>query len=447
MPITPVATTDTFRTWLQATNTVIDFLNTKVVADAIVAYGVFTIGANANTSLAVSNNFFVNTSLILVKANTTLAANVVVTSNANVFNMAAGSFIIQPINGTVVNSAITVNSTALFLGAITTNAAVTVNGAFTVNGASITNAITANGLILARQTAYTGANSVLAPANLTDPQYNDYGPAGLSDAQVLNLTPALDVVLTGIQAPTTVGVTGARILYVQNLATGFKLTFVNANTSSAANNRFATPQGLSVDVPPGGAVTMIWTTTNRQWRVLVPNILPNDLSLTGNLVVGGTLTVTNTAIFNSNSDFASNTFFIDNANKRVGVRTNAPTVAFHVATGNALFQNVVAAGIVTLSANLVSSANSYLSNNALTLTAPDLNAVFGNTINVNSSSQSYVRSLLTTSLSSNGTSTFGNVSMSGNVSASANVSLTAVTKVSGASGRLVIPVGTGLWAT
>lgn len=438
LPFSILATTDTFRTWFNLTNNVVSILNGSTVADNTTAYGVFTIGANANTSLSVAGLLTVNSTLILTKGNTTLAANVSVSSNANVFNLAAGTFLIQPLNGTIVNSALTINATTLVLSPLTTNAAVTVNGTLTLTGAgNLVGNITSTGVIQTWQVAYAGANAIVA-ANLANPEYDDYAPTGVDGAQLLNLTPGIDTVITGIQAPTTLGTTGARILYIQNLSTSFKITLPSANTSSSANNRFKTNGDNSIIVLPGTALGVIWTTGNKEWRPLIGNITTPDLSLTGNLSVGGTLTVTGVSTFNSNANFGT-TLIVDQTNGRVGVDIT-PTVPFHV-SGNSLFGNLVIQGAVALSANLTSTANSYLSNSTLQLVANNLNATFGNTITANSSSQSYIRSLLVTTLVSNSSATLANVSITGNTTDSG------VYKMSGSTARFVLPVGVNFYAT
>jgi len=418
-PLPNTATTDTFRTWYENTNLAIAFLNGSVVGDNTVAYGVFVIGANANTSLAVSNNFFVNTSLITLRANAVIAANLTINSSANVVTFAPGALLIQPINGTIVNSAITLNSTALFQGAVSVNSTFTANGTATVNGAvNITGVTTANGVVFARQVAFTSANSVLAPAALSDPQYNDLTYAGLPDAQVLQLSPSINTVVTGIAAPTNLGATGARILYVQNIGTTYTVSLPSANGSSAANNQFKTPTDQSVDILPGGAVALLWTTTNRQWRPLaILGASQSDLSLTGNLAVSGTLTVAGNTTLSGNVAVANGSvtvFAVDRANQRVGVGTDTPTVRFHVIGGNTILQNTSIAGVAGISGVLTTTANVSLASAALVLRADTLNAVFGNTINVDSVTQSYVRSLLVTSLSGNGTASFANVIAAGN---------------------------------
>jgi hypothetical protein len=299
-PLTLIATTDTFRTWFQLTDNIVSLLNTSALVDNVVAFGVFTIGANANTSLAVSNGFFVNTSLILTKTPATLAANVTISANANVFNIASNNVIIQPLQGTTFNSNVVVNSTASFLGPITANSSLSVNGAFSLTGTSTHNgaATFSGGGTAVQQLTFVGNASVVANT-MNNPQYNDFNPTGLSGGMILNLTPGIDTVVTGITAPTTVTANGAQVLYLQNLSSTFKITLVSANTSSGANNRFKLPGDLPFDILPGSAATLIWSWSNKEWRTLSTAALVGPQTF-ANVTVNGTLTVVSTTTLQAN---------------------------------------------------------------------------------------------------------------------------------------------------
>src|SRR3954469_20100164 len=123
MALPLLLTTNTFRDWFNQYNNVVSTLNGTTLAAGIVANGAFTV----NGSLLVQNTFFANASVVQLLGNTTIAANTTATANCNVFNFACGSLLIQPINGTVVNTAITVNAFATFLGQCSFFANVTFN--------------------------------------------------------------------------------------------------------------------------------------------------------------------------------------------------------------------------------------------------------------------------------------------------------------------------------
>lgn len=369
-PLSSLSTTSTFRQWYEGHNAIVTLLNNNALVDNTAAYGVFVIAPAANTSLSVSNTFLVNTSLILARANTTLAANVAVTANANVFTIAAGTLIIQPVNGTTVNSALTVNAVTDFRANVAANASLTVANTLVVTGNTTVNtdAQFNAGAINARQMLYVQTGS-MAANTLADPSYNDFAPTGLANCQILNLTPNIDATLTGLSAPSIAA--GARVLYVQNLSSTYKITLKSANTSSAANNRFKTPNDADFDIQPGAAATLIWTFTNKEWRILSGSMGGGATTL-GNTTINGTLTVSGNSTFNANATFSSN----------------------------------VAVSRLTASVQLT-----------------------------------------TANLTVSHTATIANAVVSGNSSFSANVSMTQVMRMSGASARFILPVGTNMYAT
>jgi hypothetical protein len=441
LPLAQLATTDTFRKWFQLTNNLVSLLNASVVADNTVANGIFTL--STNSSFNVANVFTVNSSLISHSSNTTFASNVVVSSNALTFNMSAAKFIMQSPNGTFVNnSLLTVNANAIFLGDITVNASINIAGTLTIAGnVVITSGEIITGPINARQILFTQANTMLVPATINTPQVNDFGPAGIDECTILNLQTNVDTVLTGLSAPANVPVGGA-IKYVQNIGTANKITLVSANNSSLSDSRFKMPNDAPVDILPGGSIMLIWTSSNRNWRVAGggPGSSILNLSVTGNTTLNGALTVANGSQFNGNAQFGNVAFFVDVVNNRVGVKTNSPTTDFQV-NGNTILGLTTINGGLTLSANVTGTSNASLSNAALVLDATNKNATFGNTLNANTSSQSFVRNLKANTFLSDGGATLANVSITGNTTQQG------VFIHSGAAARLVLPVGTNLWAT
>lgn len=504
MSIALLNTTDTFRTWFNKTNEIVGQLNAGVVSAGATVYGAFTLGAAANTSLLVSNNFLVNSSLILATGNTTLAANVLISSNALVMTIAANTLVLQPAGGTLVNTPLTVNANAI-LASVTANGTWALTGDETITGnVTITGGLTANGVLNARQVLFNTANAMLAPAALSNPQYDDYNPAGLTEAQILNLTPNIDTAITGIAAPSNV-TTGGRVLYLQNVSGTYKITLPSANTSSGVNNRFKMPNDAPVEILPGGLVVLLYTTAVHQWRVISASAASGQGFNAGNTAITGWLTVSSTAALAGNTTVGGNVVTIDTVAKRVGINTPTPLHDFHV-TGNSYFGVSIFSGGVTHNALLTAQANVALANSALTMDAGTLNAVFANGITANAATQSYIRSLrsasfqcdgagsfanlsatgttalagtsvsanlvvsgttLTSNLTANGIITTANLSVTGTLSvsavsangsssfvaasinAAAVATMTANNKVtvSGTNGRLVIPVGTNYWAT
>lgn len=365
LPLSSLATTDTFRTWFQLTDNIVSLLNTSVVGANVVVYGVFTIGANSNTSFSVSNNFLSNSSGILFTGNTTIAANLSITSNANAVIISANNLTISPLNGTLFGSNVVVNASASFLGPVTANASFSVNGATSVTGTLtlVGNLAQSNGGLSIQQLSFLGNNSVCANT-LNNPEYDNFNPTGLSGCQILNLTPNINTVITGLQQPPNITGNGAQVLYIQNLSTTFTITIPSANTNSSVGNRFKLPTDETFILYPGQAMFVIWSFTNQEWRPFsgIPPVGPQTFA---NTTINGTLLV----------------------------------------TGNVTFQSNVSAANVT-------SNGTITANNLIVLTSASLT----------------------------------NTTISGNTSLGANTTYSAKLQYSGASARLVIPVGTNLWA-
>ena len=301
--ISLLLTTNTFRDWFNTTNDIINALNANTLVAGIVANGAFTV----NGSLSVVNTFFANASVVQVYGNTTFAANTSANSSCNVWNFACGSLLIQPLNGTIVNTAITVNALSTFLQGVTINANVAIAATFSLTGNSyFDGTISANGgPIIAQQVVYGSAGSMIA-AILTSPEYDNYAPAGGQGAMVWNLTPNINVTLTGIAAPTEF-VTGAQLLYIQNLSNTYTISFASANNNSSSGNQFETPGNTTAMLAPGAVIALIWTSASNQWS-LVTIPLPETfaaLNVSGNGIFGAinvstTLQVTgNTALGNT----------------------------------------------------------------------------------------------------------------------------------------------------
>lgn len=434
MPIDNLLQSQTFRAWFQKTNELVDALNGSVLTAGSVANGAFV----ANGSLQVVNTFFANSTVVELRGNTAIKANTVVT--ANVWNFAGNTVIIQPINGTVVNSAIQFNATApvTFLGVVSANANITVTADYTQTGNALFNGTLSSnaGPIIARQVLFASANAILAPAVLVSPQYDDFAPTAFQDCEVLNLTPSLDVVITGLAAPGFT--TGARILYIQNIGVGgFNITLASANTSSGVNNRFKFPNDTSAVIPPGGAVPLIWSTTNKEWRALAPSTqtfasltVAGVANLAGNVVVGGWLNVVHQLVVQGNSAVTGN--LTQTGNATFGGFANV-TTTLQVGGLSTLTGNVTFGGFANVTTTLQVGGNAILSGwanvagaiNVAGNTTATGNATFGGFANVLSTFQVSGNSVF------NGTRLFAN----GQV------------RCDTTNGRLVLPVGAGLWAT
>lgn len=390
MSISAIVTTNTFRDWFNKTNEIINALNSGTLVDGVVANGSFTV----NGSILVVNTFSANSTLVWARGNTKFSANVTATANCNVWNFACGTLLIQPEDGTFVNTDITVNAFATFLFDTTfgANVFITADQSELTGNLLLTGTMTANGPLLAQHIAYAAPGALVVPANLTNPQYDDYQPTSGDVAQVWNLTPTIDTVLTGLAAPTEFA-TGSRVLYIQNLSATYKISLASANTSSQVNNRFKTPGDAITDINPGGIVELVYSTTNHQWRVISSgSTVFASMNVTGNTVMTGTLNVAGNTTFTGQFVNISGTLQV---------------------TGNSQLGNTNVTGWLNVSSSLTVAGNSQLTGNCTHTGAVVVN---------------------------------GNTTLNANTTLAANTSVTAKITLSGA-GRLVIPVGSNLWAT
>jgi len=443
MAINDLLVTQTFRDWFNKTNEIIDFLNSQVVGNGTIANGNFVV----NGSLQVINTFLANSTIVQVSGNTTLAANTTVTGNCNVWNFACGSLLIQPLNGTTVNSGMlwTAAAPATFLGFLTANANVTITADISANGNTLLNGtLTSNaGPAIVRQVLMASSNAMCQPAGIGSPELDDYAPTGLNESSILNLTPNIDVTVTGIVAPTNFSV-GGRVLYIQNLGTSFNVTLASANLNSQAANRFKFPNDVAVVITPGAALAVIWTSNNQQWRALapqstqVPNLTVSGLTnLQGNVIVGGWLNVVHQLVVQGNSAVTGNLTQTGNATFSGYINTagTLQVAGNSSQTGNATFggyiniaSSIQAAGVIVGAAGLnISGAPSVFSANLAVsgVAALSNTQIAGSWANLQSNTTIGANAIL------NGTKTFANGQL----------------RCDTTNGRLVLPVGSNLWAT
>jgi hypothetical protein len=110
---------------------------------------------------------------------------------------------------------------------------------------------------------YGGAEFIEGVQNdsLTGAVHNDYA-LPTAHTRILRVTgPGIpEAELTGI-VPTAVN---QRITIINVGANDVRLD--HQNTGSAAANRFINPSGADTDIPPDGAVTLWYDSTNSRWR-------------------------------------------------------------------------------------------------------------------------------------------------------------------------------------
>lgn len=112
--------------------------------------------------------------------------------------------------------------------------------------------------------SYTGQLSPTALSGNT----NDWNPTGLQSAIVIRVSASAAFNLTGLTAP-TLSATG-RLVVLENVGT-FNITLTSQDALSAAANRFAIAQ--AVTLAPNQTVSFTYDTTTSNWRSASPNLI------------------------------------------------------------------------------------------------------------------------------------------------------------------------------
>ena len=460
--VNTLATSDTFRSWLARTNTVIDLINSNTVVVGGAAIGAFTIGNTTDTtsSLTIAGGKSVaNLSGLFLTGNTTAGANVTVNSSSLLFTISSNATLLQSVGGTFVNaSALTVNSTATVYGAIVGNStlALAQTASFSQN-VSVANNLVASNTVYSRALLFSETGAVVSDT-LSSSSYNNYTVSGLADAAVLHANPNVqDISITGLTAPTNLS-TGAKVFYVQNLSATYKITLKDESASSTAANRFTNPGAADVDILPNSSIPLIYSTATARWRVLASSgTSVTTLTVAGYVNARSTLQVAGVSTLSANLAVDTNVLIVDATNNRVGINTLSPTVALDV-TGNVAFSTVLSIGGAAnaLSTLGVTGAANLLSTLGVTGAANVL-STFGATGAAN------LLSTLGVTGAANVLSTFGatgaanllsTLGVTGATTLSSTLLVTGVATINNRmnfdgtnNGRLVLPVGTNKWAT
>jgi len=165
LPLTTLATTNTFRDWLTRTNNIIDILNSSVLASTEVGgapIGKFTIGSGVDTTSSLTiagGKFFANATGITLQGTSIFGANLTVNSTAS--NTVIGSGQTHLVSSrTVVNGVnLYSNATSTFNGAVvlTTTTPLTVGGIGTFS--NLVN-FTGNSIVVSGNTSI-GGNTII----------------------------------------------------------------------------------------------------------------------------------------------------------------------------------------------------------------------------------------------------------------------------------------------
>ena len=280
--VTALATSDTFRTWLTATNTAIDLLNSNTVIAGVNASGTFVIANGVSDTAtylqfnhAVGGTTLANSLGLFLSGNTTSSGmNFKIEEASNVFTVASNTAILQSPGGTTINSALVASKTLLVTGALTGSNTFALTGEATFSSnVSVANNLVASNTVYAKAVLFSETGAVVSDV-VSTASTDDYTATGLADASVLRINPdTRNIELTGLTAPTNLttlasGGNGAKLLHLQNSGGTYKITLKHADTGSTELNRFVGVTDADVSIPAGGAVTLLYTVAESRWRVL-----------------------------------------------------------------------------------------------------------------------------------------------------------------------------------
>ena len=276
--VTPLTESDTFRTWLTRTNTAIDLLNSNTVIAGVNATGTFVVAngtSDTTTTLtihhATGGQTLANSTGLFISGNTTFSGlNFTANASSNVFTVSSNTTLLESLGGTTINSALVASKTLAVTGNTTLSANLYVTGAATFSAnVSVANSFTVSNTVYAKAVLFSETDAVVsAVLSGAGAPVDDYSVTGLSEASVVLINPnTMNVELTGLVAPTNLTV-GAKVLYLQNSGGTYKITLKDADTGSTDVNRFVGVTTADVIIPPGGAVTLLYTTAESRWRIL-----------------------------------------------------------------------------------------------------------------------------------------------------------------------------------
>jgi len=130
-------------------------------------------------------------------------------------------------------------------------------------------------------------DNVITPTAFTGAAVNNYSPTGYANANTIRQGASAATTLTGLLAKA-----GGAIVVLENIST-VAITLTNNDAGSTAANRFLTPGAVSLVVPAGGAVVLVYDATSTAWRATsLATSSAGRLLKTSYLTAGTTLTVT-----------------------------------------------------------------------------------------------------------------------------------------------------------
>lgn len=314
MSITPLdASTDTFRTWVNTTNTIIDTLNANTLVAGVEATGTFKIGSGTDLESSLSiggGKLTANGQNVVVNVATTLNSNVSIGTSASSCSVSpTGNVILTPTSTTIIsspnlsvraiaefNAATTFANTVQMTGSLVTITTATLNTATvnvaTLNTATITsltvqNALTySNTFIVQGNTTISNTLSVSGNTTFTGANVTIIGK--LSGSNTLSIIGATTL-------SNTLNVTGATLLSNTLIVTG-NTTLSKVSISNVTNEVYFDSSARVAGAVNALSTVMVTGAVNALSTLGVTGatILSNTLSVTGATTLGSTLAVTGT---------------------------------------------------------------------------------------------------------------------------------------------------------
>lgn len=105
----------------------------------------------------------------------------------------------------------------------------------------------------------------LRPANPAAGTYNNYAPAGIDDAVVLEIEPDGDITITGIQALPGY----KRLLMIRNKDSTNSITLAHADTGSIEAFRFDLPSALDIELSPNQNAWLYYDPSRERWTAAI----------------------------------------------------------------------------------------------------------------------------------------------------------------------------------
>jgi hypothetical protein len=324
LPISTLATTNTFRDWLTRTNTIIDLINSGSLLVGTAAngapMGAFTIGNTVDTTSSLSvagDKFFANATGMYLTGISTFGANLTVNSSASNTVIASAQTYLISARTLISGANLVVNAAATFNGSVTLSSSspltVSGNAVFNANvtigaNVSLNSGVSANGVLgtagqflTSNGTGVYWSTFTIADANSSTSGLVNTSAQTLAGAKTftgaMNLSSTLGI--TGAtNALSTLGVTGAANLLstlgvtgAANLLSTLGVTGTTTLAGSLIVNGSSTVNAaMSVNAALTMANNTVLTPTGIQETTIVLGVLGSTQTL--NIANGTTVTAT-----------------------------------------------------------------------------------------------------------------------------------------------------------